>query len=318
MRKWIVLLALIVAGLNLGVANANIISGKDDRVPRKAGDVPDTVEKAQGRIICVNGKTNFAKYPPHNRHDLMHPHGSGWFRFEIATATLAFADDTAVVSRHVFMSKERKTITDPRSCWFESATTGQIVPIDGAEYPAFLKDSDAEPSEMESFKVASTVEQDFAVVHLHAKPKDMAGIEQKNILTRYTMVLYKNDPLTIVANYANNFGKGDAAHYTPTSTKCEVKALYRTFLKSFSGPSNVISTDCDIGHGTSGSSVWSVLHGDWYWIGVASDEVGDKKAPPQWDETKNNTLITSFDTSLRAAYDKLRLRFPNNTDAAAK
>ncbi len=254
--------------------------GTDDRIERNPGDVVMDIEGAQGRIYCHAA----GPVPGQGTIPTLEQLKSG---YTISNATLAFRDDVAIVSRHLFVKRDGGRNRDPKNCFFEHIPSGRIIRITGAEYPAYSQDS----------KKMTYHHNDVAIVRLSESPEGATFIREEDIDFRTD--LSQTWPLKVVSNYAENSRNGNS--FALTMTNCQALATYK--LES-GRTSNVYATDCDTGQGSSGASAWVMRNGAPKWFGVVSGET--TVAPEGGQFSKDlNTLVTTFDESLRDSYRRL-------------
>lgn len=260
---------------------------EEDRLVRVPGTIPPERERALGRVWCVvkafpKGST------PTKATILARTH---W----VATAFLAFDDDVAVVSRHIFLDEFGSQINKVSNCFFEHLESGDIVPFVRTESAPHPKMGRGIPEQNE----------DVAVVKLARVPG--TGTDHVGMAIPIEGVEIDADlggrPLEVVSNYANNLPPGMAPD-TKTITSCEV--ITRNVWNS-GKLSHSWGTYCDTGAGSSGSPVFSSQFGKTKLVGVVAGESSNGRAHDgEWfDPDKDATYIITFDQSLLAAYGRL-------------
>lgn len=265
------------------LTNEIAVIGPDDRDDRHLSDTTTNIEAAQGRIWCVDTfKAKPGQVP--TREQL-----KGNF---VANATLAFDDDMAIVSRHMFIKANGKPNHSLSDCFFEHIASGSISPIKDVEYNRLISTTD---------KVAHS-HQDFAVIKLNKKMQNGSAIKDEDILIDWDPDL--DEKLTVVSNFAanNKSGRSDLAL---TITRCLRYAVGRLANKS---ATSVFATDCDTGGGSSAAQAYLFRNNAFKIIGIVTGEV--KKAPEggRFNPSTLSTGVVQFDRSIFELAEKIRGR----------
>lgn len=259
--------------------------GSDDRQQRMPGDAK---EEAQGRAWCYDSgpSVKIGRAPSKRRLQ------SGGFA--VANATLAFESNVAVVNRHLFKDALGNDIYGPEKCYFEHILSGVIIAITAVEFPQVEPDSFIRGSLLPNARYQSG---DFAVVRLASTPSNSAFLTKDEIVTGAK--LQKNTELKVVSNYAFNRQK--------KAQRTKVLCRRERFFNLDGMRSNVYSTSCDTGSGSSGSQVYAKLDGQWKWVGVIVGE-NERKSGSSYEVNFQETVLTVFDDRLIEAYERLQSR----------
>ncbi|MBX3020886.1 MAG: hypothetical protein KF799_04355 [Bdellovibrionales bacterium] len=260
------------------------IIGEDNREIRKPGSSSGDIEKAQGRVYCIDKPSNKKNTLPQiSKADILKQ------KPIVANATIALENDVIILNRHIFIESDGRTIAKFENCYFEHIFSGQIIPLVDAEFPPLLA----------SKHPRDRGHRDFAVARLKTKPKDSSAIPKDMIVIDGGPDF--SAPIKVISNYAMNTKNRESL----TMTTCKRYGIYDL---SSGAQSTNIGTDCDTGGGSSGAQAYIEVGGEPKLFGIVSGEL--KKVPERgsFDPQKLSTSITMFDESLFESYQRLKGR----------
>ena len=258
------------------------IVGEDDREIRERGSLEEHLEAAQARIWCSDRlKLKPGQVPTKQQFQ------GGW----VSNATIAFQDDLAIVNRHNFLEPNGSRSTKTSFCFIEHIKTSEFIPIVDVEYPP-------QPNASKNMRP----HRDFAVVRLGRKLENGTAVRSEDII-----IDKQRDPnanVTVVSNYAKN-NKTGRSNEAMTITTCKRKGMFGLADGSMS---NVTTTDCDTGLGSSGAQAYLTIGRQKKLFGIVSGETKLDKEGGAYNSDRLQTSIVQFDSTLFESVEKIRAR----------
>lgn len=295
--------ALVIVNLLLGAAQATAMPvapysspnddyeqatlvTKDDRVKRTPYSL-GRLEESQGRIWCFQPK----KLPPTNS-----PSASyvlkNWY--SVANASLILENDIVLLNRHAFTDENAKFDVKPENCFFEHLATGEFIRGTKKLVYPFVRDN------LDRRDVNRT-ENDVALWRLEHGPSksDLRILVKDDVLLEHDPKYY--EPLTVVSNYAENL---------PPNQKLDSTITYCQAMHGISDKHGLTAyefkTDCNTGHGSSGSLVFTEVMGSRKLIGIIRGETTKTKPGSGYDVDKLHTSVLRFQQNFFDLYDELK------------